>query len=363
MTRRRRRVDYSDVESQLRAIERGPDEGDLVLGDDQRLHVSSLGKPYFPEAGITKGGLMRYYTRVAPFLLPEIEDRALVLKRYPDGVDGPMFFQQNAGEHVPDAVRVATLDTVELGVKPRIIGGDLLTLLYTVQLGAIEVHPWLSRVDDVDAPDRCLIDLDPGDDVPFSTVSMLAREVARIAEGCGLRAAIKTSGASGIHIVLPLAPRTTYETSAALALRLAEATVAAHPDVATIERSVKARPKGSIYVDAMQNARGKSMAAPYSVRARASASVSAPLRARELTSRLRIDAFTVRTMPGRIARTGDLWSDAIATRPTARAIARALATLDDAVSAPPPSSARPARKTAGGPHAGSAASRPRTRRR
>jgi bifunctional non-homologous end joining protein LigD len=342
MTPRRRTVDYGEVESQLRAIERGPDEGEVVLGGKQ-LHVSSLSKPYFPDAGVTKGGLMRYYTRVAPFLLPQIEDRALVLKRYPDGVDGPMFFQQNAGEHVPDEVRVATLDTVDLGTKPRIVGGDLLTLLYTVQLGAIEVHPWLSRVSDVDTPDRCLIDLDPGDDVPFSTVSMLAREIARIAEGCGLQPAIKTSGASGIHIV---------------ALRLAEAAVAAHPDVATIERGVKSRPKGTIYVDAMQNARGKSMAAPYSVRARSSASVSAPLRERELTSRLRIDAFTVRSMPGRLARTGDLWGDAIATRPTARAIARAMAALADAASAPTPSAGRPARKTAGGPHAG-----PKSRRR
>jgi bifunctional non-homologous end joining protein LigD len=301
---------------------------------------------------------MRYYTRVAPFLLPEIDGRALVLKRYPNGVEGPMFFQQNAGDHVPDGVRVETLDTVEQGAKPRIIGGDLLTLLYTVQLGAIEVHPWLSRVNDVDAADRCLIDLDPGDDVPFSTVTMLAREVVRLAEACGLSAALKTSGASGIHIVMPLPPRTTYGTSADVAQRLAAAVVATHPDIATVERSVKARPKGTIYVDALQNARGKSMAAPYSVRPRASASVSAPLSARELTSRLRIDAFTVRTMPARLARTGDLWGDAIATRPTARAFARAMAALDDSAAAPPPRPVRPARKKVGGSHAG-----PATRRR
>jgi len=359
LTPRRRRADYRDIESQLRAIERGADEGELEL-DEGQLRVSSLSKPYFPEAGITKGGLMRYYTRVAPLLLPEIEGRALVLKRYPDGVDGPMFFQQNAGDHVPDTVRVATLDTVELGSKPRIIGGDLLTLLYTVQLGAIEVHPWLSKVENVDSPDRCLIDLDPGDDVPLGTVAKLAREIARIAESNGLRLAIKTSGASGVHLVLPLAPRTTYETSATLAQHLAEAAVAAYPDLATVERSVKARPKRSIYVDALQNARGKSMAAPYSVRARASASVSAPLRERELTSRLRIDAFTVRTMPARVARTGDLWGDAIGERPTARTIARALTTLADAASAPPPSARRRARNPAGGPHAGSS-SRPRAR--
>src|SRR3954469_22645858 len=252
MTPRKRVEDFRGVEAQLRALERGDDEGELTFADGATLHVSSLAKPYFPEAGITKGALMRYYTRVAPYLLPEIEGRALVLKRYPDGVAGPMFFQQNAGDHVPDEVRVATLDTVELGAKPRIIGGDLLTLLYTVQLGAIEVHPWLSRVKDVDSPDRCLIDLDPGDDVPFSTVAALAREVARIAEACGLSVARKTSGASGIHIVLPLPPRTSYETSAELALKLAEAVVAARPDVATIERGVKDRPKGSIYVDALQ---------------------------------------------------------------------------------------------------------------
>jgi len=361
MTPRKASLDTNDVESQLRDLERGEGEGEITLGRGKRLHVSSLSKPFFPDAGITKGGLMRYYTRVAPFLLPEIDGRPLVLKRYPNGVDGPMFFQQNAGEHVPDDVRIATLDTVEKGAKPRIIGGDLLTLLYTVQLGAIEVHPWLSRLGDVDSPDRCLIDLDPADDVPFSTVTTLAREIARTAEATGLNVALKTSGASGIHIVLPLPPRTTYETSARLASALAAAVVAAHPEVATVERGIKSRPKGTIYVDALQNARGKSMAAPYSARARTTASVSAPLTPRELTSRLRIDAFTVATMPARLARTGDLWGDAIATRPTARTVARAMAALEGASSASAPARGRSERSRAGVSHAGSAAGH-RTRR-
>jgi bifunctional non-homologous end joining protein LigD len=325
---RKRAEDFRGVEAQLRALERGDDEGELTFADGATLKVSSLSKPFFPQAGITKGALMRYYTRVAPSLLPEIEGRALVLKRYPDGVAGSMFFQQNAGEHVPDAVRVATLDTVELGAKPRIVGGDLATLLYTVQLGAIEVHPWLSRIEDVDAPDRCLIDLDPGDDVAFGDVAALAREVVGIAGACGLTVAVKTSGASGIHIVLPLPPRTSYETSADLAQRLAEAVVA------------------------LQNARGKSMAAPYSVRARPAASVSAPLRERELTGRLRIDAFTIGTIPARLKRAGDLWGDAIATRPTARTLARAMAALQETSSAPPPRRGSSGRRQAGGGHAG-----------
>ena len=357
MTPRKRPANFADVEKQLRAIERDGGEGELSFGRGETLHVSSLGKMFFPEAGLTKGDLMRYYARVAPMLLPEIEDRALVLQRHPDGVSGPMFFQQSAGEHVPEVVRVETLDTVNLGEKPRIIGGDLPTLLYTVQLGAIEVHPWLSRVDDISAPDRCLIDLDPGDDVPFSQVAALAREVTRIAESCGLSVALKTSGASGMHIVLPLPPRTSYETSASLALLLAEAVVAANPERATMERGVKARPKGSIYVDALQNARGKSMAAPYSVRAKPAASVSAPLRARELTGRLRIETFTVATMPARLARTGDVWGDAIAKRPTARALARAMATMQDATAAPPPRRESTRRSRVGGTHAGPASGR------
>ena len=358
MTPRKRAEDFSAVDAQLRALERGDGEGEIRLDRGATLRVSSLSKPFFPEAGITKGGLMRYYVRVAPYLLPEIDGRALVLKRYPDGVSGPMFFQQNAGDTVPDVVRVATLDTVDLGAKPRIIGGDLATLLYTVQLGAIEVHPWLSRVGDVETPDRCLIDLDPGDDVPFADVAALARDVVRIAEACGLTVAVKTSGASGIHVVLPLPSRTSYETSADLAMRLAEAVVAANPESATVERSIKDRPKGSIYVDALQNARGKSMAAPYSVRAKAGASVSAPLRPRELTSRLRIDAYTVGRMPARLTRAGDLWGDAIATRPTARALARAMAALHDASAAPPPRRGSAGRGSrAGGSHAGSAPGR------
>jgi bifunctional non-homologous end joining protein LigD len=357
MTPRRSVADTAEVEARLSAIERDGGDGELAFGRGASLRVSNLGKIYFPRIGLTKGGLMRHYTRVAPLLLPEIAGRALVLKRYPEGVDGPMFFQQNAGEHVPGSVRVATLSTVEREEKPRIVGGDLLTLLYTVQLGAIEVHPWLSRIDAIETPDRSLIDLDPGDDVPFPDVAALARDVVRIAARSGLTVAVKTSGASGIHIVLPLPPRTSYDSSAELAMRLAAAVVAARPERATLERSVSARPPGTIYVDALQNARGKSMAAPYSVRARATASVSAPLRATELTSRLRIDAFTVRTLPARLARTGDIWGEAISTRPSARAFARAMADLREAPAASPPARGKGRRSRVGGGDAGPGAGR------
>ena len=322
-----------DVEAQLAAIERGDGEGELELGRGVTLHVSSLGKMYFPEAGVTKGALMRYYTRVSPYLLPEIDGRPLVLKRYPEGAGGPMFFQQDAGPHVPDVVRVKKLPTEEKGVRARIIGGSLATLLYTVQLGAIEVHPWLSRVSDIASADRCLIDLDPADDVPFPVVVQLARDVLRIARECGLIAAVKTSGASGMHVVLPLPPKTSYDTSARLAALIADAVVALRPERATVERSIRARPAGSIYVDAQQNARGKSMASVYSVRAKPGATVSAPLEERELAARLRTSAFTVPTMPARIARKGDIWGKTVQAPPTARTLARAMTVLDETLAA------------------------------
>ena len=357
--RARTKMSPAQVEAQLRSIEKDGGTGDVDVGGGVAVHVSSMGKPYFPAAGITKGALMRYYTRVSPWLLPQLEGRPLVLKRYPDGVEGQMFFQQDAGPHLPETIRVQKLPSEERGMRMRIIGGDLATLLYTVQLGAIEVHPWLSRLPDVDCPDRCLIDLDPGDDVPFTDVVALARACRTLGDECGFPVAIKTSGASGIHLVIPLPKGTTYETSAALAMLIASVLVAAQPDKATVERSIRARPAGTIYVDALQNARGKSMAGPYSVRARPTASVSTPLRPAELTARLRTDAFTVKTVPSRVTRTGDLWGAALERAPTARALARGMQLLEGASSALT-SSHGSTRSRAGGARAGSREGRRRS---
>lgn len=356
---------HLDVESQLRAIERGTGDGWVEFGRGIILHVSNLRKEYFGDLGVTKGALMRYYTRIWPVLRSHVKDRPLVLKRYPSGVGGPMFFQQNVGTTVPDGVRVERVDTKDDGPKPRIVGGDLLTLLYTVQLGAIEVHPWLSRLPDVNAADRCLIDLDPGGDVPFSDVVVLAKEILGLMTRCGLPTAVKTSGSHGLHLVIPLPARTSYDTSAHLALLIARIAAFHSPDRATVERSLTARPKGTIYVDAMQNARGKSMVCAYSVRAKAAATVSAPVRERELTSRLRISAFTVGTMPARLARSGDLWGKALAERPTAGVLARAITVLEQVMDEAPSaiqSRRREIRRPTGGEGAGTAARRRRARR-
>jgi len=324
-----------DVELQLQAIEQDGGDGEVELGRGRRLHVSSLDRVVFPDVGVTKGAVMRYYARMSRFMLPDLEGRPLILKRYPTGVGGEMFFQQDAGPHVPDVVTVHQVNTVDKGKQDRIIGGDLATLLYTVQLGAIEVHPWFSRVQDPDAPDRSLIDLDPGEGVPFAWVVELAQEIVRIARECSLPVVLKTSGSRGIHLVFPLPARSTFETSARLSELVAQAATVARPDLATVERSIRSRPERSIYVDAMQNAHGKSMAAAYSLRARPTATASAPLRPRELTPRLKLTGFTVTTMPARSERIGDIWREGVSERPTARGLARAMQVLEDAIATPP----------------------------
>jgi bifunctional non-homologous end joining protein LigD len=329
-----------DVEAQLLAIEQGEGDGELELERGRRLHVSSLGRVIFPETGTTKGAVMRYYARLSRFMLPDLDGRPLILKRYPTGVDGEMFFQQDAGPHVPDVVRVDTVETVDKGRQDRIIGGDLATLLYTVQLGAIEVHPWFSRVGSIDTPDRCLIDLDPGEGVPFAWVVELAQEIVRIARQCELPVALKTSGSRGIHLVFPLPPRTTYDTSLQLAGLVAKAATVARPDLATVERSIRSRPERSIYVDAMQNSHGKSMASAYSLRAKPTATASAPLRPRELTPRLKLTGFTVETMPARTARIGDIWREELSAKVTTRALARAMQGLEGTLTATGPQRGR-----------------------
>ena len=319
----RRRSNPQAILDQLEEI-RASGNGVLRFGRGASLDVSSLDKVYFPDDGITKGDLMQYYTTVSPVLLPLIRDRPLVLKRYPDGIQGNSFFQQNAGRDIPKGVRTAAVTTGEGDRAVRIIGGDLLTLLYTVQIGTIAVHAWQSRIRDVNHADSTTIDLDPGPGVTFAQVVRLAGYVGAELKELGLKFALKTSGSRGIHMALPLPRRTTFDEAAAVALRVAERVVERHPKLATLERRIDDRPPGTIYVDAQQNAKGKSVVAAYSVREKPKARVSAPLRWPDLRRTLRLETFTVRTMPARLSSVGDLWGEAMRSRNTRRALDRAL---------------------------------------
>jgi bifunctional non-homologous end joining protein LigD len=314
----------SSIIGQLDGIQTASGDGVLDFGRGKTLHVSSLDKPFFPETGITKGDLMRYYAALAPVLLPIIKDRPLILRRYPNGIDGSSFFQQNAGGTVPQGIRTARVETGTGASAERIIGGDLMTLLYIVQIGTIAVHTWQSRIQSASFADTATIDLDPGEDVSFGAVVALARDIKLQLDELGLRAGLKTSGSSGVHIALPLPPKTTFQDATRLAQAIAERIVRAQPRRATVERSLNKRPTGTIYVDAQQNSEGKSVVAAYSVRERERAPVSAPLDWDELRGNLRIDAFTLETMPARVRRVGDLWGAALTRRNSKRAIDRVL---------------------------------------
>jgi bifunctional non-homologous end joining protein LigD len=282
----------SSVASQLAAIERDGGDGTVHVGRGASLEVTSLDKAYFPQDGVTKGAIMRHYAALAPLLLPLLADRPLALKRYPAGITGKSFYQQNPGDDVPNGVRVETIRT-EDGPAPRLVGGDLATLLYGVQLGAIAVHPWHSRLAALDSPDYCLLDLDPGTEAGLAG----AVEVARIARAqlarWRLRAAVKTSGSTGLHIAIPLPHGTSYAESAELAEDLATRIARDHPAIATVERRLADRPPAAVYVDFGQNARGKTAASVFSVRARRGAPVSWPVAWRDVGPGLRIERFAV----------------------------------------------------------------------
>ena len=301
-----------DVVQQLTRIERDGGDGILRLDAGATLAVSSLDKPFFAKDGITKGGLMRYYARVAPVLLPAIDGRPLVLKRYPQGIAGPSFFQHDPGDRVPEGVRTATVRT-ELGTEEaRLIGGDLATLLYTVQMGSIAVNAWHSRIESIDTPDYAVLDLDPGPRVTFRKVVEVARLVRQELSALGLDGAPKTSGSRGIHILVPLPAGTGYDASAALAERIAQRVVDADPALATVERALADRPRGSVYVDHMQNAHGKTLASVFSARARAGALVSTPLSWRQVTPELDPTRFTVASVARERTRLGTRWTACMA---------------------------------------------------
>lgn len=295
------------IAAEIERIEQAGGSGVLELSTG-RLEVSNLDKVFFPSTKHTKGDVMRFYARVAPLLLPAIADRPLVMKRFPNGVRGKAFYQQRAPADPPASVRVEPVSDEGLTTQTRLVGGDLATLLYLVQLGAISVDPWHSRVQSVKYADYAIVDLDPGPRAPFARVIEVAHAVKRTIDELGLHAVPKTSGASGMHVVLPLPPGVPNEGARMLAELVATRVADRHPRIATVERWVNARPRGAVYLDYLQNIRGKTVAGVYSVRARPQPTVSTPLEWDEVDERLSPAAFTIDTVPERLGERGDLWA-------------------------------------------------------
>ena len=314
------KVDTASLLEQLTAIEEKGGGGSLDFGHGKTLKVSNLDKVFFPKEKYTKGDVMRYYTRIADFILPTIADRPLVLKRFPNGINGENFYQQKASETTPPGIRVEVIETDGGEKQPRYIGGDLLTLLYTIQLGAISVDPWHSRVQSLEYADYTIIDLDPGPRANFARVVQVAHWAKEVIDGFGLHAVIKTSGSTGLHIYLPLPPRTPNEAATLVAQLVATKIAVAHPKESTIERFVKARGAATVYVDYLQNIQGKTVAGPYCVRAKPGAPVSTPIAWTELTDDLDPRDFNLGNAAERFEKTGDIWNEAMRKKNSLRAL-------------------------------------------
>jgi bifunctional non-homologous end joining protein LigD len=285
--------------------------GDVqVRVDDAVVLLTHMDKLYWPKEGITKGDLLRYYARVAPTIVPYLRDRPLILKRYPNGIEGPFFFQHDL-EDAPDFVRTQSLKSAEGRPIDYAIIDNPAALLYLTNLGTIEEHPWHSRVQEIEYPDWVVFDLDP-QEAPFEVVCEVAQALRETLEPLGLQAYAKTSGSRGIHVLVPIEPRYGYDQVADFAEQVANQVAREHPKSATVVRSLSRRQPGLVYVDYLQNAKGKSIAAPYSVRARPGATVSAPLEWKEVRKGLAPQEFTLKDMPARLRDKGDLFSGVLA---------------------------------------------------
>jgi bifunctional non-homologous end joining protein LigD len=288
---------------QLRELEDARKDGVLALPDGN-LKVTNLHKIFWPKQKLTKGDLFRYYVEIAPCILPAVADRPLVMKRYPNGVAAPPFYQHRADD-VPKGVRVQTIGAAEK--RQQIVGGSVTTLLYMTQLASISQDPWFSRVQSVQFADYVALDLDPSAGVTFDRVLGVARAIRDELEALGAVGVPKTSGADGLHIYIPLPPHTPYEAGLLFCQIIATVVSQKHPKIATVERSVRARgPR--VYVDYLQNILGKTLATAYSARASDYAGVSTPLTWREVDRGVRREDFTIKTMPARLKRVGDVWA-------------------------------------------------------
>ena len=300
------------VEAQLRGLEDARRDGTVELPDGARLGVTNLHKVFWPDGRLTKGDLLRYYAAVAPLILPVVEDRPLVMKRFPNGISGSAFYQQRSRvEKPPDGVRIETLadelDPISEPDARRFVGGSLITLLYMTQIAAISQDPWFSRVQSPLDADYVAIDLDPGEGTSFKTVLDVARLVHDELQSLGVTGVPKTSGSSGLHVYIPLAPNTSYESGMLFCQIVATVIASRHPRIATVERTVRARRRGTVYVDYLQNILGKTLATAYSARASVYAGVSTPLTWQEVFEGIDPRDFTILTAPRRFAAVGDLW--------------------------------------------------------
>jgi bifunctional non-homologous end joining protein LigD len=276
-----------------------------VRAGRRTVEISRPGKVLFP-CGITKADLASYYQQVAQAMLPHIRGRPLNLERYPDGIEGERIMQQRAGRYFPAWVRRATVDK-KGGSVEHVVAADAATLVYLAGQACITLHPWLSRADRPNQPDRLIFDLDPSSDKP-AEVLRAARTMFDLVRELGLQPWVMTSGSRGYHVAVPLRRSADFDATRAFSRDVAALAARREPRLFTTEQR-KAKRGGLILIDVMRNAYAHSAVAPYAVRARPHAPVATPLHSDELADRdTRPDRWTLRTLPGRLERDGDPWA-------------------------------------------------------
>lgn len=282
--------------------------------DGRRVALTNLRKVYFPQLGLTKGDLLRYYLSIADALLPHVANRPMVMKRYPHGITGEFFYMKRTPSPRPPWLRTCSIEHRSGNVIDFPVVDDRASLLWLINLGCIDLNPWYALCDDPNRPLYLHFDLDPVDGTPFSVVREGALVVRDVLRGVGMTPYVKTTGSSGVHIYVAIRVGPTqhevWEIAKAIGLQMANA----HPDVLTAEYRIAKRPAGRVLVDYNQNAFGKTLASIYSVRPNEAAAVSTPVTWEEVEAGCEPGDFTLRNVPQRVASLGDLWKPLLQSR-------------------------------------------------
>ena len=288
------------------SIPRDASEATLMVGN-RSVPVTNLGKLFWPDLGIAKRDLLQYYADVSPWLLPHIRDRAMVMKRYPNGAYSDFFFMKRAPSPRPDWIEVCSIEHDSGNIIDFPMIQDLAALMWVINLGCIDLNQWYARCDDIDRPDYLHFDLDPVPGADFDRVRETALVVHDALDKLGMPNLAKTTGSKGIHVYIPIVRGPLQKEVWTFAKALAQSLAQEHPALITAEYKVAKRPRGRVLVDYNQNAWGRTLASIYSIRPRPRAPVSTPVTWKEIERGISIEDFRIDNVPARLHKLGDLW--------------------------------------------------------
>lgn len=306
----------SNKQSRVKEIhsERIPRNQDTVDSDvsGKTVHLTNLRKLFWPNLGITKADLLQFYMDVSPVLLPHLTNRAMVMKRYPNGIAGDFFFMKRAPSPRPEWIETCAIEHSSGSVIDFPVIGDLASLLWVINLGCIDLNPWYARCDDIDRPDYLHFDLDPVKGASWDQMLETADIVHKALIQLELPAFIKTTGSRGFHIYVPIVRGPTQKEVWTFAKEFATSLAMLRPDLITVEYRTAKRPRQRVLLDYNQNAWGQTLASVYSVRPQPKATVSTPISWKELGQGVRIEDFRIDNVPRRVKKLGDLWKPLLA---------------------------------------------------